>query len=290
MQLKTHSLNQDNKMKSLILLVDDDKDLLFTVRLLLEENDYEVITASNGKKALNLLSAAERLPDVIISDVNMPEMDGLEFFHYISENSRLKDIAFIFLTVVNSPEDVRQGKRLGVDHYLSKPFHKEDLLAVIEGTIARYKRFTKGISTHCSFEQAFENTIIYKMTKAGPAPIFSECDMDSDLLIKSGIFFYTAIGQGMQLNTGLFGPLPFGDDKSNVALIYGTFVKDSDYPRLKGENYILVVFVVKSKLVALIDKKRLIDILIVKINEIEDFSNLNEEDLREMIQEIRKIK
>jgi len=290
MQLESQSLNQNNKMKSLILLVDDNKDLLMTVRLLLEVNDYEVITASNGKEALKLLAAAEKLPDVIISDVNMPEMDGLEFFHYISESSRLKSIAFIFLTVVSSPEDVRQGKRLGVDHYLSKPFNKEDLLAVIEGTIARYRRFSKGISTYCSCDKAFENTIIYKMTKAGPSPIFTEFDMDPDLLIKSGIFFYTAIGQGMQLNTGLFGPLPFGDDDSNVALVYGSFVKDADYPRLKGENYILIVFIAKSKLVALIDKKRLIDVLINKLDVIEDFSTLNEMDIQVMIDEIRKIK
>ena len=290
MQLKTQSLNQENKMKSLILLVDDDKDLLMTVRLLLEEYDYDVITAPNGKEALKLLSAAERLPDVILSDVNMPEMDGLEFFHYISENSRLKDIAFIFLTVLSSPEEVRRGKRLGVDHYLSKPFNKEDLLAVIEGTIARYRRFTKGIPAYCSWDQAFENTIIYKMTSVGPTPVFTEFEMDHDLLVKSGIFFYTAIGQGMQLNTGLFGPLPFGEDDSNVALVYGSFVSDSDYPRLKTQNYVLVVFVAKSKLVALVDKKRLIDVLIIKLGEIEDFSMLSEKDIRAMIKKIRKIK
>ena len=128
------------------------------------------------------------------------------------------------------------------------------------------------------------------MTPAGPTPVFNEFEMDHDLLIKSGIFFYTAIGQGMQLNTGLFGPLPFGEDDSNVALVYGSFVSDSDYPRLKTQNYVLVVFVAKSKLVALVDKKRLIDVLIMKLGEIEDFSLLSEKEIRAMIKKIRKIK
>jgi len=275
-------------MKSLILLVDDDRDLLMTVQLILEEYDYAVITAHNGKEALKLLSAAERLPDLILSDVNMPEMDGLEFFHYITESTRFKDIAFIFLTVQNSPEEVRQGKRLGVDHYLSKPFNKEDLLAVIEGTIARYERFTKGTSTFCSWDKAFTNIVIFKMNPEGPDPIISENVLDHDLLVRSGIFFYTAIGQGMQLNTGLFGPLPFGDDETDVALVYGTFVKDSKYARLEGQNYILIVFIAKSHLVNLINKKRLIDILIEKIDKIEDFSSLIKEDLQVLIKEIRK--
>lgn len=290
MDIQSQSLNNNNKMKDLILLVDDNKDLRMTVQLLLEEHNYDVIVATNGKEALKRLSAAERLPDVIISDVHMPEMDGLEFFHYISENSRLKDIAFIFLTVHSSPEEIRQGKRLGVDHYLSKPFNKDDLLAVIEGTIARYKRFSKGIATYCSWDEAFENIIVYKMTPQGPSPIFIEYEMDPDLLIKSGIFFYTAIGQGMQLNTGLFGPLPFGDDKANVALVYGTFVKDSSYPRLDEQNYILIVFIAKSNLVPLIDKKSLIDVLLTKFDVIEDFSLLSEEEIRGLIEEIRNVK
>ena len=73
----------------------------------------------------------------------------------------------------------------------------------------------------------------------------------------------------MQLNTGLFGPLPFGDDPSTVVLVYGSFVKDSDYSRLEGVNYILIVFVAQKNLVALIDKKKLIDVLLNKLDEIE---------------------
>jgi len=71
-------------LKPLILVVEDNLDLLYTLNLLLESNNYKPITAKNGKEALEILSRLEETPDIIISDIMMPEMDGYEFFREIS--------------------------------------------------------------------------------------------------------------------------------------------------------------------------------------------------------------
>jgi len=127
-------------LKPLILVVEDNLDLLYNINLLLESNDYKSITAKNGKKALDILTNLREVPDIIISDITMPEMDGYEFFKAISSNPRWNRIPFIFLSARTTPKDIRFGKLLGADDYLTKPFNEKDLLAIISGRIARNKR------------------------------------------------------------------------------------------------------------------------------------------------------
>ena len=126
-------------MTPLIFIVDDNPDILNNLKFILEINNYEVISSTNGKKALALLSTLDKVPEVIISDIVMPELDGYNFFKAVSNNNVLNSIPFIFLSAKDSPNDVRFGKMLGVDDYLTKPFKEEDLLAIIEGKIARNK-------------------------------------------------------------------------------------------------------------------------------------------------------
>ncbi|NVM02076.1 MAG: response regulator [Candidatus Helarchaeota archaeon] len=127
-------------MKPLILCVDDNEDILLNLILTLEFNDYEVITGKHGKEGLTILSELGRLPDLIISDIMMPEMNGYDFFKTVSENAKWNRIPFLFLTARSSPTDVRFGKMLGVDDYLTKPFKKEDLIAIIAGKLTRRRR------------------------------------------------------------------------------------------------------------------------------------------------------
>jgi len=127
-------------LKPLILIVEDNADLLYSLNLVLESNNYKVVTAKNGKTALNILSELEQVPDVIISDIMMPEMDGYEFFKAISNEPRWNRIPFIILSARTAPKDIRFGKSLGVDDYLTKPFDEKDLLAIISGKIARIKK------------------------------------------------------------------------------------------------------------------------------------------------------
>ena len=73
-------------MKPLVLVVDDNKDILFNLKILLESNEYRVETAKTGEDALKILSDLNSPPDIIISDIMMPKMDGYNFFETISDN------------------------------------------------------------------------------------------------------------------------------------------------------------------------------------------------------------
>ncbi len=106
----------------------------------LEFNEYRVLTAINGKKAIELLSGLETPPDIVISDIMMPEMDGYDFFRAISTNPKWSQIPFFFLTARSAPSDIRFGKILGVDDYITKPVDIDDLLARIAGTIKRRQK------------------------------------------------------------------------------------------------------------------------------------------------------
>ena len=106
----------------------------------LETNGYQVLRATNGLNAIRVLSETDRLPDIIISEIDMPEMDGYVFFKTVSNNSFWNSIPFIFLTNRNSKEDIRYGKSLGVDDYITKPFEFDDVMAIISGKISRYKK------------------------------------------------------------------------------------------------------------------------------------------------------
>ena len=127
-------------MKPLIFIVEDNADILFNLKLSLESNNFEVIPASNGKEALRILLGMKEVPDLILSDIMMPEMDGYELFKNVSNDDRLNEIPFIFLTAKASPKDIRFGKLLGVDDYLTKPINEKDLIAVIKGKLSRKKK------------------------------------------------------------------------------------------------------------------------------------------------------
>lgn len=127
-------------MKPILLVVEDNQDVLLNLKILLEYAGYEVITAENGQDALETLSKLSKIPDLILSDISMPKMDGYEFFENISEYPSWNTIPFIFLTALGSAKDIRLGKMLGVDDYIVKPFKEEDLLASVAGKIARNKK------------------------------------------------------------------------------------------------------------------------------------------------------
>ncbi|MHA1382780.1 MAG: response regulator transcription factor [Candidatus Helarchaeota archaeon] len=133
------------ELKSLILVVEDNPGIIYNLKMTLEFNNYDVISAKNGREAIDLLSDSKRLPDLIISDIMMPEMDGYEFFKTLSNNPNWNQIPFLFLTAKSSSEDVRLGKTLGVDDYITKPFNEADLLASISGKLKR-KRNSNSIT------------------------------------------------------------------------------------------------------------------------------------------------
>ncbi len=126
-------------MKPLILVIDDYQDILANLKIILTLNNFEVITSNNGKEALETLLTLKNPPEVIISDIMMPEMNGYELFSKITSNPSWNHIPFIFLSAKTAPEDVRFGKMLGIDDYITKPFKEEDLIAIIKGKLERKK-------------------------------------------------------------------------------------------------------------------------------------------------------
>jgi two-component system sensor histidine kinase/response regulator len=123
--------------KPLIMIVEDDFALLEGIRELLELTDYQVIPAANGVEALELLERHK--PDLIVSDIMMPEMDGYEFHSKVRERVDLLTIPFIFLTARGEKVDIRRGKSMGADDYITKPFDDEDLLVAIQAKLTRWQ-------------------------------------------------------------------------------------------------------------------------------------------------------
>ncbi|TFG22180.1 MAG: response regulator [Promethearchaeota archaeon] len=130
-------------MKPFILVVEDNVDLLFNLDLILKSNDYRTLLAKNGIDAIEKLEKANQQPDIIISDILMPKMNGYEFFQHISNDPRWSSIPFIFLTARAAQKEVRLGKLLGADDYITKPFEEKDLLAAISGRLNRIQRIEK---------------------------------------------------------------------------------------------------------------------------------------------------
>ena len=118
-----------------ILVVEDDIALLEGVRDILELAGYEVFTATNGLEGLEILRNV--VPDLILSDIMMPRMNGHEFYEAIRAHSEWLAVPFIYLTAKGEKVDVRLGKRLGVDDYITKPFEEEDLLIAVGSKLKR---------------------------------------------------------------------------------------------------------------------------------------------------------
>ena len=121
-----------------ILVVDDDLTLRKVLQNSLEQKGYQVISVGSGKDALAKFN--QDVPDIIVSDVSMPEMDGFEFCRQLRSQPSGKLIPFIFLSAKNELNDRVQGHSIGADSYLSKPFEMKELLANIEALIERSRR------------------------------------------------------------------------------------------------------------------------------------------------------
>jgi DNA-binding response OmpR family regulator len=115
-----------------ILIVDDEPDLVHAIRLYLEEEGYMPFSAHDGAAALDVLR--ERLPDLVVLDVQMPKMDGFETLRHIREVSQ---VPVIMLTVRSAEQDKVRGLKMGADDYVTKPFSQRELLSRIEAVLRR---------------------------------------------------------------------------------------------------------------------------------------------------------
>jgi DNA-binding response OmpR family regulator len=121
--------------KARILIVDDERDLVWAVRNSLCDEDFEVFTAGDGLEALTI--AQTYRPDLIILDILMPRLDGLQVCQRLRRNPELAAVPIIFLTVRNTIEDRIKGLDTGSDDYLVKPFDLGELKARIRALLRR---------------------------------------------------------------------------------------------------------------------------------------------------------
>ena len=121
--------------ESTILVVEDDYALLDGLRDILELSGYRVLTARNGVEGLAVLQ--KQLPDLIVSDINMPRMDGYQFYAEVRTRPEWVSLPFIFLTAKSEKADVRHGKMLGADDYVTKPFEEADLIVAVQAKLNR---------------------------------------------------------------------------------------------------------------------------------------------------------
>jgi putative two-component system response regulator len=118
-----------------LLVVEDDPAMLVALRDILEGAGYRVMTAVNGEAALDALSGQQ--PSLILSDISMPVMDGIELFEQVRKRPNGTAIPFIFLTARGTREDIFAGKSLGADDYITKPVTSQELLAAVQARLER---------------------------------------------------------------------------------------------------------------------------------------------------------
>ena len=127
--------NKRKMVKEKILIVEDEEDILELIRYNLQKNGYELTSAGSGEEALNKL--ASETPTLIILDLMLPGIDGLEVCRTIRGNKQTKDIAILMLTAKSEEADIVTGLELGADDYMTKPFSPRVLLARIRAILRR---------------------------------------------------------------------------------------------------------------------------------------------------------
>ena len=120
-----------------LLLVDDEPDILEFLSYNFRKHNFEVITASHGHQALSM--ASEHSPALIISDILMPKMDGIELCIELRNREQTKHIPIIFLTAVNDDYKVLHAMSTGADQYVSKPARFDYLLNLVHATLLKHQ-------------------------------------------------------------------------------------------------------------------------------------------------------
>lgn len=118
-----------------ILLIEDDVILRENTAELLELSNFEVISAPNG--SIGIATAKKELPDIVVCDIMMPEIDGYGVLEALSKDSQTRFIPFIFLSAKTERKDVRKGMDLGADDYITKPFSEDELISAIDSRLAK---------------------------------------------------------------------------------------------------------------------------------------------------------
>ena len=201
--------------KKTVLLIEDNEDIRESTAEILELADFNVFTAENGKKGVEL--AQSHKPDIILCDIMMPELDGYGVLYLLGKNEDTADIPFIFLTAKAERTDMRKGMEMGADDYLTKPFDDMELLNAIESRLQKRERALKNAGNAASLESLLDEARSAKLLNelSGNSRVRSykkkqNIFMDGDqamnvYLVKSGkIRTYMVYQDGREIVTGMY--------------------------------------------------------------------------------------
>lgn len=147
-------------MSKRLLVIDDEPNLLRAVAAVLRGEGFEVSTARSGKDAL--VSVAQNTPDLIVSDVRMPGIDGFQLARKLRSAPNFALVPIIFLTAKDEIEDRVEGFQAGVDVYLTKPFEPNELVAVIKNILRRVERTHSTIARLVGSQESERETIFVR--------------------------------------------------------------------------------------------------------------------------------
>lgn len=117
-----------------ILVVDDDPYILMSLEFLMKKNGYDVMVARNGTEALDIVE--KQLPDVVLLDIMMPDVDGYEICRHIKASKKLKDAKVVFMSAKTKEADIKKGYDLGASLYITKPFSTREMIRQIKELMA----------------------------------------------------------------------------------------------------------------------------------------------------------
>lgn len=163
-------------MEARLLLVDDEPGLREAVQAYLEESDFTVDVASNAREGWDKLQ--QNTPELVITDIMMPQVDGYQFLKQMREDPRFKSMPVVFLTARGMTKDRIQGYQAGCDAYLSKPFDPDELVAIVSNLLERRATPEKAAGEGTDIEQIQKELATIRMLleqrntiPQSPAPI-----------------------------------------------------------------------------------------------------------------------
>nr|YP_010336287.1 hypothetical protein MW609_pgp006 [Chroodactylon ornatum]UNJ14693.1 hypothetical protein [Chroodactylon ornatum] len=143
----------------MILIIDDDPDFTRSLKLHLEEQSFIVVTFSSSLQSLKFLE--KQIPDLIILDIILPEIDGYDFLKFLRESKKFYYIPVIVLTAKSLVKDRIKAYSLGCNAYLSKPFSLEELLSIIYNLIEQSKNYLYGFNSYSTYtKSSLKQTIL----------------------------------------------------------------------------------------------------------------------------------
>ncbi len=220
-------------MEAKILIIEDNKDVRENLAELLELTGYIVFTAENGK--IGTSKALELVPDIILCDIMMPELDGFGVLRILSNHPSTMDIPFVFLTAKTEKEDFRKGMGLGADDYITKPYDDVQLLDTIEIRLKKSARiknsFDKtGHGLQRFIDEAKAQKEFDRLSENRESRKFHKKDMVYEVGQYPKWLYFVALGslKSYQIND-------FGKEFTTNIYSQGDFF--GYIPLLKGERY-----------------------------------------------------